>query len=154
MSDTKEYKLSLAEKVATGVEIMAVRLVDSHIHRPDDMPKLPRRVRVGYGADTRIDRAGSKLWVRVNCQLASGEDDQSDPLIEVLAVFMLVYDLPNIADYTDEELNAFGETNGVYNAWPFWREYVYSALARMALPPITIPVFRYDDAIEDVETVK
>jgi len=36
----------------------------------------------------------------------------------------------------------FAETNGLYNAWPYWREFVQNTAARMSLPGLTVPVLR------------
>jgi len=43
---------------------------------------------------------------------------------------------------TDIQALAFARTNGIYNAWPYWREFVQNMIARMNLPPLVIPVFR------------
>ena len=39
-------------------------------------------------------------------------------------------------------IEAFANTDAVYHAWPYWREFVQSSMARMGLPPIMIPLFR------------
>lgn len=41
-----------------------------------------------------------------------------------------------------DTLDEFGKANGLYHVWPYWREYVQSALGRLRLPGITIPMFR------------
>jgi hypothetical protein len=43
---------------------------------------------------------------------------------------------------TSEELQAFAETNALFNAWPFFREIIHATMARMNLPPIALPLFR------------
>jgi preprotein translocase subunit SecB len=30
--------------------------------------------------------------------------------------------------------------NGIYNIWPYWREYVQTTTSRLGLPPLTLPV--------------
>ena len=61
---------------------------------------------------------------------------------------------PDEESFSSEELEAFGEVNAVFNAWPYWRELVQASLARMLLPPLTLPVFRVlhaktDDEVDD-----
>lgn len=42
----------------------------------------------------------------------------------------------------DSYFKAFGDLNGVYNAWPYLRELVQATSTRMGLPPVTLPVHR------------
>jgi preprotein translocase subunit SecB len=44
---------------------------------------------------------------------------------------------------TEAHLDAFAKTNAVFNAWPYWREFVQSTTVRMGLPPLVTPVFRF-----------
>ena len=44
--------------------------------------------------------------------------------------------------FTQDQLVAFGALNGVFNAWPYCREFVQSMSTRMGLPALTIPVHR------------
>ena len=41
---------------------------------------------------------------------------------------------------TDDAVSAFARINSIYNAWPFWREFVDSAVGRMGLPRLTLPL--------------
>jgi hypothetical protein len=43
---------------------------------------------------------------------------------------------------TDEEITAFHHGNAVFNAWPYFREYVHSSTARMLLPPPPVPFLK------------
>lgn len=74
--------------------------------------------------------------------LAVREDDAGSPGLAIRAAFALDYELPPAAGFEESRLRAFAMTNGVYNAWPYWREYVQSTTTRMGLPPIIVPVFR------------
>ncbi len=47
-----------------------------------------------------------------------------------------------------DELEAFGRVNGVYNAWPYLREYVQSSLVRLGLPPFDLPLLRVAEAVQ------
>ncbi len=79
---------------------------------------------------------------------ATTGDDQPDLLIE--ATFVLTYEVDSFEGLEDAHLEAFAYSNGIYNAWPYWREFAQSCTARMGLRPITVPVFRLED--EDEET--
>ena len=58
--------------------------------------------------------------------------------------FTLMVSYNNSSDikFTQDQLVAFGALNGVFNAWPYCREFVQSMTTRMGLPALTIPVHR------------
>jgi hypothetical protein len=41
-----------------------------------------------------------------------------------------------------ETISAFKDGNAIFNCWPYFREFVQSAVARMNLPPLTLPLLR------------
>lgn len=65
--------------------------------------------------------------------------DNSTPVAGVKAIFGVDYvsrgDMPS-----PEELDAWGGTSVIVHCWPYWREYCQSALARMSLPVIVMPM--------------
>lgn len=61
---------------------------------------------------------------------------------EVSAVFDLAYSLPGAVTFPAEELEGFAHLNSVFNAWPYWREIVQTSLSRMAMPVLTVPLYR------------
>jgi hypothetical protein len=62
--------------------------------------------------------------------------------LSLQAAFDLLYELPKAKDFSAAALSHFANVNGVYNAWPYWRELVQSITVRMGLPPVVLPVFR------------
>jgi hypothetical protein len=56
--------------------------------------------------------------------------------------FELSYRLPSDFAASRSELNAFAKVNGVFNAWPYFREFVQSTSQKMDLPVILLPVYR------------
>ena len=150
-----DRKLAMAGTVAAEVDITEVRLVASQVR----MGRPPERghrktLRVRHRAGVTDDREQSLIQVKVGLLLeeapsedaeaaakeAEGESPEDGLLIE--ATFLLAYRLAHLERFSEEQVQAFADVNAIYNAWPFWREYVYSTLARMALPPITLPVYR------------
>lgn len=67
-------------------------------------------------------------------------EDKNFATIE--ATFLLAYRISTREGLTDDHYQEFANMNGIYNAWPYWREFVQNTIARMSLPPLTIPVFR------------
>ena len=82
--------------------------------------------------------------------------DEEKLQAEILGTFELSYKVPDDESFSSEELDAFGQGNAVFNAWPYWRELVQASLARMSMPLLTVPVFRLprnrtDDGAEQDE---
>jgi preprotein translocase subunit SecB len=65
-----------------------------------------------------------------------------EPLVLVKGVFELCYRLPKGQTTTEDGLAEFASVNAVFNAWPYFRELVQSTMARMSLPPLTLPLYR------------
>jgi hypothetical protein len=74
-------------------------------------------------------------------------DEDPEHQLSIKASFVLFYKVDSFDGLNEEHLGAFAATNGVFNAWPYWREFVQSTCARMGLSrPIIIPVFRLGQA--------
>jgi preprotein translocase subunit SecB len=139
--------LELAAPVSARVQIQGVLLIESSVKRGADTSIGQAEFRVNinisnvqYGAD----RANGKLFVVPTFTLKAERVTESEGtlILSIDASFALHYSIQSIGDFEDESIKAFALTNGVFNAWPYWREYVQSTAARMGLPPIVIPVFR------------
>ena len=70
------------------------------------------------------------------------ESDKGKLQAEIRGTFELSYKVPDDESFSSEELEAFGQVNAVFNAWPYWRELVQASLTRMSMPLLTVPVFR------------
>lgn len=73
---------------------------------------------------------------------------EAEPVVNVTASFRLEYEFPAELDPSDAVLNKFADTNGVFNAWPYLREFIQSMILRMGLPAVTIPLHRIAPAAE------
>lgn len=68
----------------------------------------------------------------------------SSPLdgARVTARLELRYQIPQDLQIHEGLLDEFAKLNGIYNAWPYWREFVQNTLVRMGLPPLALPLYR------------
>lgn len=73
---------------------------------------------------------------------------QGQPPLHVVAVsgtFELRYRMT--ASFEEDELDKFAKINGIYHAWPYWREFVQNCTTRAGLPPLTLyPIVATDAA--------
>ncbi|MCL5669760.1 MAG: hypothetical protein M1423_00425 [Acidobacteria bacterium] len=80
--------------------------------------------------------------VRFDLQARETGKEKAKPSFRVDVSFELLYKIPPDLDPSRAELRAFAGTNAIFNAWPYWREFVQSMTARAGLPPLTLPLFR------------
>ena len=146
--DTRPSRFDLAAPVSAQVEILEVRLVETNARRSSvDIPSGNEvSVQVGFRVRTDVDRDGRKVTVspRFRVDSADAKRKGASQLLQIEAEFQLIYSINSFDQLTDENFKAFGELNGIFNCWPYWREYVQQTTVRMGLPPLTLPVYRPD----------
>jgi hypothetical protein len=84
----------------------------------------------------------------------NGEGETNDSSLTITATYILSYSISNFEGLEKKNLHAFAQINAVFNAWPFWREFVQNTTSRMGLVPVTIPVYRVQASREGRETSK
>ncbi len=143
----KPNPLELAAPVSAQVQILGVVLTQSVIKSEREIFSEQGQ----YEVDIRIRRVAHSvdvenqlLLVTPEFYLAANKTTEVERLhsLAIEASFALQYQLASLEGLTEEQFKAFAMTNGIYNAWPYWREYVQSTTSRMGLPPIVVPVFR------------
>jgi hypothetical protein len=73
-------------------------------------------------------------------RIISESDEREHAVMKVQ--FELEYRLPSEFLASRSELAAFAKVNGVFNAWPYFREFLQSTSQKMDLPVILLPVYR------------
>jgi len=99
---------------------------------------------LGFGKDVESKR----LFVRTTFTLTVIQDAAGEPksVLSLTASFVLTYTVASFEGIEDENIRGFSAVNGVYNAWPYWREFAQTTTARMGVGKgITVPVFRIGD---------
>ncbi|HDY65089.1 MAG TPA: hypothetical protein ENH84_02505 [Phycisphaerae bacterium] len=139
-----ETPMSRMAKVASAVEIFNVQFVAFGAHREIELGS--HEIYVEYAWKTHASRVSEAKQISVIVEFtmsAAPKDcvDKKKP-IQVKAVLELVYNCEKVSSFDDRAIKDFGEINGVYNAWPYWREFVQNTVVRMGLPPLIVPTFR------------
>src|SRR5262245_34914276 len=65
--------------------------------------------------------------------------------VSISASFRAMYSFDGEA-IVKEDLLAFGRVNGLFNAWPYWREFAQSATQRLELPGLVFPLLTAQQA--------
>jgi hypothetical protein len=72
----------------------------------------------------------------------TSDNKKAEPVILVECAYEADYVLREGFEITSEHVKAFKDGNAIFNAWPYFREYLQSNLQRMGLPPLTAPFLR------------
>jgi hypothetical protein len=133
----------LAGPVSDRVQIGNVILAETVARRQPVCKGLPADLALHVNVTTETNENDLLIQVLPRFSLVGhGGAENSEEVLRIEAVFVVQYRVPTFHGITKENINAFGEMNGVYNVWPYWREFVQSMTVRMGLPPLTVPVFR------------
>ncbi|MDH4203460.1 MAG: hypothetical protein OEV87_11285 [Phycisphaerae bacterium] len=153
----KEVQPSLkdAVQVAEQVELQEVRLLGCNCNQSIKNIQGNKCFDVDKDVDVQVDREAGRIFVIAEFSLKTFlEKEENDPFATIDASFLLVYNAKNVSEMPDEYFDSFGKTNGIYNAWPYWREFVQNATTRMGLPSLTMPVFRIVKPADDFQQDK
>ena len=130
----------LCLEVTPKVELKHARQISGNFTQKLNVKPGPKSVTTDNATKVEVDKENLRMFVYVDFNLVAIQNDNPDPAVSVIASFLLVYELTDIDGLTEQHFSEFAKINGVFNAWPYWREYVQSATSRMGLPPLTIPV--------------
>ncbi len=147
----QSHLMDLAAIVSSRVQIRSLIIAESSAKRAPSAGVGGKDSRVELRTDEigyAIDPDEKRIVVTPRFTLEVRKEGQEAPTLSIQARFVISYSLDRIDDLKPENVKAFAGTNGVYNAWPYWREFVQNTVARMGLQPLTIPVFRLPDSEE------
>ena len=142
------------KRVIAAVEIEGVRLVEANaetkVRSPADTGSVDLLVNQKAGISERHENGTFFVAATISARLIS-EEAKEEPLVSIETSFELQYRLPEGFRVDPQILTTFAETNGIYNAWPYWHEFVQSTFARMGLPPVVLPLLRAREVTEKTE---
>ena len=142
-TDDQKRLLQQAGVVAKQVQVEDIRLVQVAAQRNCESDMPPAVIETGFDVVSTWDREANRIRVTVVFSLRAfdeGSDRPETPPLFVQVGFALSYLLTSDEGIDDDCVDAFGKMNGVYNAWPYIREFVQSTIARMSMPTLTLPV--------------
>jgi len=135
-----------APTAAPPLELRKIRLTSCTANHNLREGQLPPHVDTHAEIKVRIDREAGHMDVLPSIRATARYDDTpaelppaSIPLF-IHAEFALAFAAESLEGISDEHLNAFGLQTGFFCVWPYWREFVASTVARMGLPPLTVPL--------------
>jgi hypothetical protein len=137
------YDAAAVGRVAARVEIASVELLGAYFERADDGPlptdapgELTPAIGIG-GVEWEISSDRAMLGCVVN--FGATFDEEPEPY-ELYARFRLAYLISEGTELDAADVHQFANWNSVFNAWPYWREYLSSTINRAQLPRFLVPV--------------
>ncbi len=136
--------LDLAIQVSDRIELKSVRLMGCECQQMHLVGAGQKGFEIERKTESSTDEGRNRIFILAHFTLKTNEIGAVDkePFAIIKATFLLIYKADSLEGITNEAVEQFGKTNGVYNAWPYWREFVQNTIVRMNLPTLTIPVFR------------
>jgi len=129
--------------VANAVQLREIRLIDSFSHVRPEAIKGKRSYEIERSARVEISAESPLFMVFADFRLRGPSDTDPNKLaLDIGASYLLVYKADGIRDFDRAALEEFADINALFNAWPYWREFVQSITTRMGLAPLTVPVLR------------
>lgn len=141
-----ESMMQLATVVSERVDIEDIRLVETTARFFGTDQEFPDQVHTFVSREARAEAKDNRIRVfltfRLRAEATRNEDEPNRDFLRIDAVFALTYSVSTLEGLSKENLSAFGELNGTFNAWPYWRELVQNFTVRMGLPGLTIPALK------------
>ena len=139
----RENKLSAGLLVSDRVQLKDVRLISCKCDQTPEGTLGKKPYNINYSTEVQVDKKSGYIIVTAKFHFeAFTESKAQKPVILIDASFLLAYKIENFEGLTQKAFEQFANLNGIYNAWPYWREFVQNTVVRMGLPSLSIPVFR------------
>jgi hypothetical protein len=142
-------KAKLPSRIVRTVDIDRVRLVEVNAKARISSAANLGEAEFAFGVGARIAKHSKEegtfvVVATIDARVLSESPEQLNPAVSIKTSYELTYALPKGFNVSRRELNAFAKTNGIFNAWPYWREHIQALFARMDLPQPTLPAYLID----------
>jgi len=139
----RENKVPAGLLVSDRVQLKDVRLINCKCDQTPEATLGKKAYDINYSTEVQVDKKNGYVIVTAKFHFeAFTESKTQKPAIFVDASFLLAYKIENFEGLTQKGFEQFANLNGIYNACPYWREFVQNTVTRMGLPSLSIPVFR------------
>jgi len=150
----KRTALSRAVAVSDRVSgIEDIRILESHCRLNGDAARGEHEVEFAHQVESSANAATDTVCVIATFKMTGYRITKKvrRPSVTIECKLMLKYKLTSLEGLGADNFAQFARLNGIYNAWPYWREFVQSTIARMGLPPLVVPVFQLAGARRQAE---
>lgn len=144
--------IEMALMVSGQVQLKKVKVLECSARLIEFPKDGTNDYQVTASTHAQPDRDENVLLVFINMGLHAVTEN-GDALAKITSEFLLMYGLDKWDGLTDEHFRHFADHNGVFNAWPYWREMVQSMTSRLEIPPLTLPTHRFGVILPSEPTI-
>jgi hypothetical protein len=140
--EVEQVKASVA--FHAHADLNAIYLLASKSERGTDWDRLKQPIRLEFKHTPRYAHVG-KEGAEIHTAFRFRAIDSSPGMAQALLVectFQANYSLAARYKPSSAEIEAFQSGNAIFNAWPFFREFVQTNVSRMGLPIPPVPFLR------------
>mgnify|MGYP005829204143 CR=1 FL=1 len=143
-------EIRLAFEVNQNASIDRIRLARAKVasRGMDEPPRSPIAVMFNFKSKP-VNSPDGVMRIAIMFRMAGVEEKEEakretkrEPVVLVECAYEVDYVLREGFPITPDHVKAFQDGNAVFNAWPYFREYLQNSLQRMGLPPLTAPFLR------------
>lgn len=143
--------MEIISKIAHCIELEDIYLLKSECNLFDEsfLNKNNEKINIHQSFQGNIKDLvpGKKVKVLVEFKLKTEDFQNSSEkdkniIFLINASFVLLYSFNQKADFKKGDLGMFANVNGVFNCWPYWREFVQNITTRMGLPSLIVPLLK------------
>lgn len=137
-----------------AVELQSVCWRDVHAKRLMEQSEITSlTMQPMVRAEGHRDEGAEQLVVLVDYEMEATDDEAGTPAARIGGTIALRYALNGVkvTDFDSDQVQEFARRNGVFNAHPYWREFLQSAGARIGLYGIVAPVLRIAQPTPEAE---
>lgn len=150
----------LAFEVHQNCAIAGMRLLKSKLSTvpPEQLPESALSIKFTFRSKQNpagAERIRLEVSFRMTGTEESGEEEElkrPETPISVECTYEVEYEVREGFEATAEHVKAFKDGNAIFNAWPYFREYLQSSMQRMGLPPLVAPFLRLQPKIARKKT--
>lgn len=129
--------------VSDRVQLKDVRLLEFGCNQKQGASQGKKAYNMDHSTEVAVDKESGHVLVIAKFHFeAFAQSKPQKNVLKANATFALTYSIEKFKGLTQKGFKQFADLNGIYNAWPYWREFMQNTIARLGLPPLVIPVFR------------
>ncbi len=143
--ETADAELGMSIKVSDRVELENIRQLSGIFRLETLNTEGKKNFTVLPKTNVKVDEKNNKLICFVDFAIDTFKEDgkEQKKLAYFESKYLLVYSIKSMEGLTAKDYDAFAKFNAIFNAWPYLREYIQATTARLALPALVLPIYRY-----------
>lgn len=126
------------QTVLKGLDLKSISLIESKTKL--DETSFNPEIKINIAETLESDIVKNELIIIKRYRLTGIAKEEEKNCIEITGKFKVIYSVKTEKEITKDFVKLFINISVEYILWPYFRELVQSMLARLNLPPLTLPL--------------